>query len=658
MTESAIGETLATVSELADPLAKIIYKGKEQYQYFIDFKNKNAGRLNQPYSLKRPPTSIDNRPTLNSIAQNSEMSIENQENIDENLWNDDVWEVGVFDGEMSEKAQARYRKAQKVISVLNKLSGKEIGLVVIKDNSKVNGFLSTDGRRIYISADNFESGKWAGTLVHEYTHFAEGTKEYNELVELLESDVDFSNRISDVVLNKKAYGFDAEAIKEIRSKIESGVEVSKEERWAYEAYRSELEAHMSEAVLGTESFIDKVIRTDASLAEKILGKIGELKAAFERIGDPEAQAQHKRLAEAERLYLKAAEAAGYKYRGGKMVSVDEEDEKEKNAEGGGKYDLKDIEAPTYEELVKKDPIRVIDISEPQTQGTFKERRKSIVENAEELIKRPYLNKDTDTLIFLSNSSYTHTFNNLGDFQLNMAEQLPKIIENAIFTHKEPATHGNSHVSGVYTFFAAVKDANFTYPVKLKVKEHIYSGQELPKNIKEYFENNPEDYYATYDAKVLEVEEIEESPSGSANKAHQDAYFLDPNGLPMISIADLLELVKGDAEKYIPRKMEKAQFSFKEDSDNNKNVTANNENEASNNKKSASYTKAEAEDMVSGILSEFFSAPDYAGKIKNMSDAVKMAMATLNGAEAGKRLGPAQKLADYIIAHTVLKDTVD
>ena len=83
---------------------------------------------------------------------------------------------------------------------------------------------------------------------------------------------------------------------------------------------------MSEAVLGTESFIDKVIRTDASLAEKILGKIGELKAAFERIGDPEAQAQHKRLVEAERLYLEAAEAAGYKYQGGKMVSVDEDDE--------------------------------------------------------------------------------------------------------------------------------------------------------------------------------------------------------------------------------------------------------------------------------------------------------------------------------------------
>lgn len=73
-------------------------KGKEQYQYFIDFENKNAGRLYQPYSLKQPPANMSNRPTLNSIAQNEEMSIENQENIDENLWDDDVWEVGVFDG--------------------------------------------------------------------------------------------------------------------------------------------------------------------------------------------------------------------------------------------------------------------------------------------------------------------------------------------------------------------------------------------------------------------------------------------------------------------------------------------------------------------------------------------------------------------------------
>ena len=78
---------------------------------------------------------------------------------------------------------------------------------------------------------------------------------------------------------------------------------------------------------------------------------------------------------------------------------------------------------------------------------------------------------------------------------------------------------------------------------------------------------------------------------------------------------------------------KGQFSFKEDSDNNKNTAFNNENKSADNKKSASYTKTEAVEMVSGILTEFFSTPEYAGKIKNMSDAVKMAMSTLSGAGA-------------------------
>jgi len=51
---------------------------------------------------------------------------------------------------------------------------------------------------------------------------------------------------------------------------------------------------------------------------------------------------------------------------------------------------------------------------------------------------------------------------------------------------------------------------------------------------------------------FEVEEIEESPSSSAKKRNQNDSFVDPEGLSEISIADLLSLVKGDAEKYIPK----------------------------------------------------------------------------------------------------------
>ena len=244
---------------------------------------------------------------------------------------------------------------------------------------------------------------------------------------------------------------------------------------------------------------------------------------------------------------------------------------ESKAQGNPNYSLSEAKVPTRGELESKDAMKVVDITTSQTKGTFAERRKEILDNVDEVISKPYLNHDTNTMIFLTKKSYTHAFNNLGDIQLNAAEHLPEFIENAVLTHAEKATHGDSHADGVYTFFAAARQHAKVLPVKLKVKEYTYSGQELPKNIKEYFENSPQGYASSYDTVVLEVEEIEKSPLGSVKDIDQNDLFLDPNGLSdasgrvggedpraqatsdsTISIADLLNLVKGDAEKYIPK----------------------------------------------------------------------------------------------------------
>ena len=60
--------------------------------------------------------------------------------------------------------------------------------------------------------------------------------------------------------------------------------------------------------------------------------------------------------------------------------------------------------------------------------------------------------------------------------------------------------------------------------------------------------------------MLEVEEIAENPPGSVKDMNQIDSFLDPEGLSKISIADLLSLVKGDAEKYIPKPAVKGKLS--------------------------------------------------------------------------------------------------
>lgn len=220
-------------------------------------------------------------------------------------------------------------------------------------------------------------------------------------------------------------------------------------------------------------------------------------------------------------------------------------------DAGKRFSLRDTEIPTRSELESKGKINVVDLSKPKTTGTFKERRKMILEEAKEVIRQPYLNQDTNTLIFITENSYRHIFNNLGEVQLNAAEHLPELIENAVLTHAEQPTHGSEYATGVYTFFAAAQDGN-VLPVKLKVKEYSYTGQEIPRNIQEYFAGHPEDYAAMYDSVVLEVDGIEESPSGSAKDMSHNGPFLNPDELSTIKIADLLDLVNEKGEKYLPQ----------------------------------------------------------------------------------------------------------
>ena len=63
--------------------------------------------------------------------------------------------------------------------------------------------------------------------------------------------------------------------------------------------------------------------------------------------------------------------------------------------------------------------------------------------------------------------------------------------------------------------------------------------------------------------VLEVEEIEESSVGSAKDFDLNDPSLDPKELSNISIADLLNLVKGDAKNYVPEHTKNVQLSLKD-----------------------------------------------------------------------------------------------
>jgi len=222
------------------------------------------------------------------------------------------------------------------------------------------------------------------------------------------------------------------------------------------------------------------------------------------------------------------------------------------------YSLRDTPVPTYEELIRKPDVPVVDIRRTRS-GSFAQEREAFLnsERARRLYAAPVVNRDTGESIFITPHTIKHTFSNLGWEQIELVERLPEIIENAVLTHAEPSRKApTDRTTGVFTLFGAARAEEGVQPLKLTVKEYKIQNQQLPENISDYLGTGiqPETYASIYDGKVLVLEYIEkESPSSSASswtKKNQDRH---PSGLsPKISVKDLLALVKGDAARYVPQ----------------------------------------------------------------------------------------------------------
>lgn len=233
-----------------------------------------------------------------------------------------VGKFSVLTSEMSDKAKAARRKFNKALNALNRISGLNTSFVITEANKNFYGSL-IDDERMYISADTFENDTWAETVVHEYTHLEEGSEEYAKMVDFLKSDdilveVEIDGEVKRIPLWQKAqaavlgkdYGFDENKIKVISEKVNAQMGLTPEEVKLYREFITEVAAHETQYLLGTEAFIDKIVASDHSLARKLVDKILNLKEAFSKVGDKATRGQLKMLRQAEKLYLDAARKAG------------------------------------------------------------------------------------------------------------------------------------------------------------------------------------------------------------------------------------------------------------------------------------------------------------------------------------------------------------
>lgn len=121
--------------------------------------------------------------------------------------------VTIFNGELSNEARREYRDLKRAANNLNSVSGDNFNIAIVNAGADFNG-VTVKGKNIYISAELLENGGWAPTLIHELTHFTEGSPEYNKFARfLLSSNPEAAARkASELTAEGNAYGFTRENV--------------------------------------------------------------------------------------------------------------------------------------------------------------------------------------------------------------------------------------------------------------------------------------------------------------------------------------------------------------------------------------------------------------------------------------------------------------
>ena len=223
--------------------------------------------------------------------------------------------------------------------------------------------------------------------------------------------------------------------------------------------------------------------------------------------------------------------------------------------------------PTYEELIEKSPIEVVDLrgGASSNVGQMAHDFKKSAEAAE-IIKEPVLNEDTQEQVFITPKTFDHSFSGISTNKIEAARKIREIIRTSVLTHSEPSRYTDDHSTGVYTLFGVVRTEDGLQPVKLKVKEYLNEGQDIPANIKAVLGGDYETFASAYDNRVLLLDEIEKETSGSVGLAAGEAATPSDPEVSTVNVADLYRLVNSEYRKYLPQPKGAEQFSIDTDTD--------------------------------------------------------------------------------------------
>ena len=543
------------------------------------------------------------------------------------------------------------------------------------------------------SAKKINTDHAVKTLIHETTHFEEGTPEYYEFIRFLAEDESLIDETIRVLTEEKTgYGFTKEQASTAMQKFHEGEKLTEAER----EFISELNAHASEKLLGgSQAFIEKLIRGDSTLAERVLGRITDAKAALESHRSPTARGQYLRLKRAEQLYMKAISAAGMGYYNGK-ITVREEDEeieysKTVTQEPAKKFSEVAVSTALYDALDHKDSgddnlIRVSRLPQYVTEnlgidGDFYVYRDHVYEN---MVSKQQAEADGRPTQRGGKNVHFH------DLGVERMTEAILSLNEPIMTVRVKSHDGNPTV----VMMLPVEGDN---GVPLYAVLSFYSD----KKINGRFERKPHIVLTVSPREYFESEGARKGWAEFISEAVKDNRVLDYNkkgGYDLSVIAQqarLGDITEASLKSSIAqfrkdvntfREKNKISYSRKETAENDNNaimkqlsddirkeintakilpnkpktVDPQKAKKFGNQNHEKVYTKEDAKNVIHRVLDNQLNFGEFKGILrgKTRESVVNRLWEKMNQAPDGKRTGMAFEIADYILKAAILENVYD
>ena len=249
---------------------------------------------------------------------------------------------------LSREGQKNLRDVKRVMEVFRDISDGAVGeFVIAKESVGDNAYFDPETGYTVIGADALENGinvarkgvqSWFRTAIHEATHGTEktvawfglsnqlrgleGGKVYNEMLKQLGHRGYFNGKAADILAE----------VEKIARKLERGEALTDKQTAFAEDFMSESVAIMAEQALGNAHFARELLDADASVVEKLLHRIEDVKEALARRKDAAAKEAFEEVRKAEQMFLDALAEKGMRFEKGKIIGEGDEKDDPKHSE--------------------------------------------------------------------------------------------------------------------------------------------------------------------------------------------------------------------------------------------------------------------------------------------------------------------------------------